>query len=132
MAIAGYLSPHQFGLLRGDGNAATQGKQLPEIADMLYKAEPQFMSKLESDVRNQGFTDPISVSQQPSGSLGIQNGDHRAAVAHRLNVPLPYRYASSSHPFTREDEDRNDYWENDVRSPEESAARDRIVLGGNF
>lgn len=132
--MSSFLSPHQFGLLRGgEQNAATQGKKLPEIADMLYKAEPQFMGKLENDVRSQGFTDPVVVSQHTSGSLDIENGQHRAAVAHRLGTPLPYQLMGSTSGWrTQGDHDRNSYWEDDARSPEEAEMRDRMALGDDY
>lgn len=83
------LQPEQFGHLMGT-DKGVRGKSVAALADTYYKREPEYMNELEQHVKENGFQTPVGIRHDPrKNKFGITYGHHRAAVAHKLGVPMP-------------------------------------------
>lgn len=83
------FSPEQFGHLMG-GDPGVRGKSLKALADTYYNREPEYMASLEKHVSEHGLQSPVGVQfNDRAGKYQISAGHHRAAVAFRLQKPLP-------------------------------------------
>lgn len=66
-----------------------------EFADVLYSREPEFMNRLESDIRERGVQQPVYTRVNMTGQHEIHGGHHRAAAAYRAGAPLPFTRTNS-------------------------------------
>lgn len=90
------FSPGQFGHLVG-GDPGVKGKSMAALADTYYNREPEYMAGLESHVKENGFKTPVGVQfNDQKGNFSITSGHHRAAVAQKLQIPLPADDASDN------------------------------------
>jgi hypothetical protein len=85
MAASDHLHPDQFGRIRNP----YMNIGLGEISRRLYSQQPEYMSALEDDVKQNGFQHPVETEQTPEGEHHILDGHHRAAVAYNLGIPFP-------------------------------------------
>jgi ParB-like nuclease family protein len=116
------LSPDQFGKLRG-GDMGLRGRKIATIAKTLYAREPEFMGRLESDIRENGLHNPVHYS--PNGpTIQIDEGHHRAAAAYRAGANLPL-VQSGTNAALNEDRDHTVQWQRS-RTPQEHDARLRL------
>lgn len=108
------LQPAQFWKLRGTDDGL-KGAKIEHVADVLYGREPEFMGRLEADVRERGVTSPVGLRANQYGHLEIHGGMHRAAAAYRAGVPLPRA--------DRDESEADPAWQ---RSKAEQHARDTL------
>jgi hypothetical protein len=123
------FSPEQFKHVVGS-DPGVKGKSLHAVADTLYNREPEYMSKLESHVKENGFQTPVGVKfNDRAGNYQIQGGGHhRAAVAARLGMPLP-AVDVGDNP-TAQPNAVHDSWST-ARNPDEQKARDSLGERGD-
>jgi hypothetical protein len=125
------FSPEQFGHVVGS-DPGVRGKSLPALADTYYNREPDYMSRLESHVKQNGFQTPVGVRfNDRAGNYQIQGGGHhRAAVAARLGIPLPATDLSDD-PAARPDAVHESWSQSFTRSPEEQKSRNTLGERGD-
>lgn len=88
------LEPRDFPSLRFSD---FPGGTIVDIADHLFRIEPNFMRALEADVREDGVSEPVELGRGDT----IMDGHHRMAAAYRVGVGVPVAFYGERYPVDR-------------------------------
>lgn len=98
------------------------------------------ISTLKEDIKNNGITEPIEISQNSDGTYQIENGNHRLQIASELGIEeVPVKLVESWDSFVsriQNKEARTEYGVNTITnrtntSNEESGSSSGVLRNGN-